>query len=66
MFFKSANVTNGRGVLINTDKVNTIKPTSTADRVTFDNGETVDIHADFNRLQNMNSTVVVPDGAYPD
>ena len=66
MFFKSVNASNGRGVLINTDKVNTIEPTSTAVKVTFDNGETVDIQADFNRLQNMIAAVVVPDGAFPD
>ena len=66
MFFKSVNASNGRGVLINTDKVNTIEPRSTAVKVTFDNGETVDIQADFNRLQNMIAAVVVPEGAFPD
>ena len=66
MMIKTTKATNGKGLLINADKVNTIEPTATAVRVTFENGETVDVLADFSHLQNMLGGIVVPDGAYPD
>lgn len=66
MYIKTTRSDNGRGLLLNADHIDAIEPTHRGVLIRFENGETVETQADFNKLENMLAAVVVPDGAYPD
>ena len=66
MFIKTIRSDNGRGILLNTDHIDTIEPATRGVLVTFENGESVETQADFHKLENLLGVIVVPDGAFPD
>lgn len=66
MFIKTTRADNGRGLLINADHIDTIEPVTRGVRVKFEDGQSVETQADFNKLENLLGTIVVPDGAFPD